>query len=205
MIEEGVNQIVGVKRNQMTVTRQVNQLTKELPLILGGMELFNQHLDKAQEVQVSPQKEAEVKAIKVHSNSDEEVFLMRDYVLSLQDPLCPLSGNKELLPPDSDVKQILNQQEKLEEEYDEYVTTMDLEAQNQMEEKIQEASCRYEEKLASLVNDYLFKIRIPSRNHRASRMIKIIKVQKKRFLNLSRVDGIRRKTCKNRHFYNTEP
>ena len=46
--------------------------------------------------------------------------------------------------------------EKLEEEYDEYVTTMDLEAQNQMEEKIQEASCRYEEKLASLVNDYLF-------------------------------------------------
>ena len=156
LIEEGVNQIVGVKRNQMTVTRQVNQLTKELPLILGGMELFNQHLDKAQEVQVSPQKEAEVKAIKVHSNSDEEVFLMRDYVLSLQDPLCPLSGNKELLPPDSDVKQILNQQEKLEEEYDEYVTTMDLEAQNQMEEKIQEASCRYEEKLASLVNDYLF-------------------------------------------------
>ena len=156
LIEEGVNQIVGVKRKQMPVTRQVNQLTKELPLILGGMELFNQHLDKAQEVQVSPQKKAEVKTIKVHSNSDEEVFLMRDYVLSLQDPLCPLSGNKELLPPDSDVKQILNQQEKLEEEYDEYVTTMDLEAQHQMEEKIQEASCRYEEKLASLVNDYLF-------------------------------------------------
>lgn len=205
MIEEGVNQIVGVKRNQMTVTRQVNQLTKELPLILGGMELFNQHLDKAQEVQVSPQKEAEVKAIKVHSNSDEEVFLMRDYVLSLQDPLCPLSGNKELLPPDSDVKQILNQQEKLEEEYDEYVTTMDLEARNQMEEKIQEASSRYEEKLASLVNDYLFKIRIPSRNHRTSRMIKFIKVRKKRFLNLSRVDGIRRKTCKNRRFHNTGP
>lgn len=105
LIEEGVNQIVGVKRNQMAVTRQVNQLARNCLWFLVEWS-FQSTLDKAQEVQVSPLKEAEVKAIKVHSNSDEEVFLMRDYVLSLQDPFVPLSGNKELLPPDSDVKQI---------------------------------------------------------------------------------------------------
>lgn len=63
---------------------------------------------------------------------------------------------------------------------------MDLEAQNQMEEKIQEASSRYEEKLASLVNDYLFQNLDSKQEPSSIENDKNCQSPEEAFLNLSR-------------------
>ena len=135
-------------------TEQIAQLTKELIMILGSKQAFNQHLSLVISSPEPPQREFKEASKEDHVNDQQEVALMKDYVQSMKDANNPFSGDRMLLPDDTEIKALFQEQEILEDDYERNVSSMDLKARNQMEVKIQKSVDHYEKKLSSLIGDY---------------------------------------------------
>lgn len=154
LIKEGVTKIALLQSKSPEETEQLAQLTKELTMILGSKQAFNQHLSHVLSSPEPSQKEFKEASKEDHVNDQQEVALMKDYVQSMKDANNPFSGDMMLLPDDTEIKTLFQEQEMLEDDYERNVSSMDLKARNQMEVQIQKSVDHYEKKLSSLIGDY---------------------------------------------------
>lgn len=144
LIKEGVTKIALLQSKSPEETEQLAQLTKELTMILGSKQAFNQHLSHVLSSPEPSQKEFKEASQENHVNDQQEVALMKDYVQSMKDANNPFSGDMMLLPDETEIKTLFQEQEMLEDDYERNVSSMDLKARNQMEVQIQKSVDHYE-------------------------------------------------------------
>ena len=154
LIEEGLQEIKILSSGTNAHSERLNTLTKELSLILGGQEQLDKCMSKFETHLKMVKEEQKHQLIQVHANTKEEVLAIKPYFDSLSDKSNALSGNIELLLAGSEVSNLYNQYESLEEEYYGSVRFLCPEDRLDLEEKIHQSYKNYQNKVSSLIEDY---------------------------------------------------
>lgn len=204
LIKEGVTKIALLQSKSPEETEQLAQLTKELTMILGSKQAFNQHLSHVLSSPEPSQKEFKEASQEDHVNDQQEVALMKDYVQSMKDANNPFSGDMMLLPDDTEIKTLFQEQEMLEDDYERNVSSMDLKARNQMEVQIQKSVDHYEKKLSSLIGDYFSQEKLQQKKNAPENEEKVYMSSEDGFSSPLKVGGILRNTFIRRRTHSME-
>lgn len=154
LIEGGLREIKLLSRDTHAQPERLHMLTKELSMILGGQEELDKRMGKFEIQQRRLQEEQKQQLIPVHPNTKEEIKAIRPYFDSLKDKNNALSGDIEFLLSGSEVSNLYNRYESLEEEYYGSVRFLCPEDRENLEEKISQSYKNYKDKVSSLVADY---------------------------------------------------
>lgn len=129
---------------------------------------------------------------------------MKDYVESMKDANNPFSGDMMLLPDETEIKTLFQEQEMLEDDYERNVSSMDLKARNQMEVQIQKSVDHYEKKLSSLIGDYFSQEKLQQKKNAPENEEKVYMSSEDVFSSPLKVGGILRNTFIRRRTHSTE-
>ena len=154
LIEGGLREIKHLGEDSHVRPERLHMLTHELSMILGGQEELDKRMSKFEIQQRRFLEEQKQQLIPVHANTEDEVLAIKPYFESLKDKNNALSGDIEFLLSGSEVSNLYNRYESLEEEYHGSVRFLCPEDREDLEKKICQSYKNYKDKVSSLVADY---------------------------------------------------